>query len=44
VNAKIKALVDAQTRTEANVARKDESLRNLISEFDRERRERRNGK
>ena len=58
VNAKMNALVDAQIRNEANIARQaanidrleenaartDESLRNLISEFDRERRERRNGR
>jgi chromosome segregation ATPase len=51
LNAKINALIDAQlrteanvARTEANVARTDESLKDLIAEFDRHRREGRNGK
>lgn len=44
VNAKINALVDAQMRTEENLDRTDENLRNLIAVFDRFLRERRNGK
>jgi flagellar basal body rod protein FlgG len=50
VNAKINALVDshirlteAQARTEANQARTDEALRNLIAVVDRYFSERRNG-
>src|SRR4030095_15505865 len=43
VNAKINALVDAQIRTEGNLARTDENLRNLIAVVDRHLREGRNG-
>jgi len=43
VNAKIDALVDSQIRTDANVSRTDESLRNLIAVVDRYFREGRNG-
>jgi hypothetical protein len=44
VNAKINALVDAQIRTEGNLARTDENLKNLIAVVDRYLREGRNGK
>jgi hypothetical protein len=43
VNAKINALVDAQIRTEENLARTDENLRNFIAIVDRRFREGRNG-
>ena len=35
VNAKIDALVDSQIRTDENVSRTDENLRNLIAVVDR---------
>lgn len=44
VNAKINALVDAQIRTEENLARTDENLNNFIAAVDRRFREDRNGK
>ncbi|HEX6284122.1 MAG TPA: hypothetical protein VFZ71_04580 [Pyrinomonadaceae bacterium] len=44
VNAKINALVDAQIRTEDNLARTEQSLRSLIGVVDRHLREGRNGK
>ena len=44
VNAKINALVDAQIRTEENLARTDENLTNFIATVDRRFREDRNGK
>jgi len=44
VNAKIDALVDAQIRTDENVSRTDETLRNLITVVDRYFREGRNGR
>ncbi|MGH9908597.1 MAG: hypothetical protein ACRD8U_23815, partial [Pyrinomonadaceae bacterium] len=44
VNAKINALVDAQIRTEENVARTNENLTNFIAVVDRRFREDRNGK
>ncbi len=44
VNAKIKALVDAQIRSDENLSRTDESLRNLIAVVDRYFREGRNGR
>jgi len=43
VNAKINALVDLQIRTDENVRRTDESLRNLIAVVDRYFSEGRNG-
>ncbi|PYS79406.1 MAG: hypothetical protein DMF66_02885 [Acidobacteria bacterium] len=43
VNAKINALVDAQMRTDENVKRTDEAVRNLTAVVDRYFRERRNG-
>jgi succinyl-CoA synthetase alpha subunit len=43
VNAKINALVDAQIRTEENLARTDENLRNFIAVVDRRFSEGRNG-
>jgi hypothetical protein len=43
VNTKINALVDSQIRTDENVSRTDESLRNLIAVVDRYFSERRNG-
>lgn len=43
VNAKINALVDSQIRTDENVQRTDESLRNLITVVDRYFSEGRNG-
>lgn len=43
VNAKINALVEAQIRTEENLDRTDENLRNLIAVVDRFLREGRNG-
>ena len=43
VNAKINALVDAQIRTEENLARTDKNLRNLIDVVDRHIRDGRNG-
>ena len=44
VNAKLNAIVDAQIRTEENVARTNESLTNLIAVVDRRfREEDRNG-
>ncbi len=43
VNAKINALVDSQIRTEGNLARTDENLRNLIAAVDRYLSEGRNG-
>ena len=44
VNAKINALVDSQIRTDENVSRTDENLRNLIAVVDRYFSEGRNGK
>ncbi len=44
VNAKIDALVDSQIRTDENVSRTDESLRNLIAVVDRYLGEGRNGR
>jgi hypothetical protein len=44
VNAKINALVDSQIRTDENLSRTDENLRNLIAVVDRYFREGRNGK
>lgn len=44
VNAKINALVDAQIRTDENVSRTDENLRNLIAIVDRYFSDGRNGK
>jgi hypothetical protein len=44
VNAKINALVDAQIRTEENLSRTDENLRNFIAVVDRRFSEGRNGK
>lgn len=44
VNAKINALVDAQLRTEENLKKTDEHLRNLTSVVDRYFSEGRNGK
>jgi septal ring factor EnvC (AmiA/AmiB activator) len=43
VNAKINALVDSQIRTDENLSRTDENLRNLIAVVDRYFREGRNG-
>jgi len=43
VNAKINALVDAQIRTEENLSRTDENLRNFIAVVDRRFSEGRNG-
>jgi chromosome segregation ATPase len=43
VNAKINALVDAQIRTEENLSRTDENLRNFIVTVDRRFSEGRNG-
>jgi ABC-type transporter Mla subunit MlaD len=43
VNVKINALVDSQIRTDENVSRTDESLRNLIAVVDRYFSEGRNG-
>ena len=43
VNAKINALVDAQIRTEENLSRTDENLRNFIAAVDRRFSEGRNG-
>lgn len=43
VNSKLNALVDAQIRTEENMARTNESLTNLIAVVDRRFREDRNG-
>ena len=43
VNAKINALVDSQIRTDENVSRTDENLRNLIAVVDRYFSEGRNG-
>jgi len=43
VNAKIDALVDAQIRTEVNLARTDENLKNFIAAVDRRFRDDRNG-
>ncbi len=43
VNAKIDALVDSQIRTDENLRRTDESLRNLIAVVDRYCSEGRNG-
>ena len=44
VNAKIDALVDSQIRTDENVSRTDETLRNLIAVVDRYFTEGRNGR
>ncbi len=44
VNAKINSLVDAQIRTEENLSRTEESLRNLISVVDRHFTEGKNGR
>ncbi|HYN25859.1 MAG TPA: hypothetical protein VES69_12530 [Pyrinomonadaceae bacterium] len=44
VNAKINALVDSQIRTDENLRRTDESLRNLIAVVDRYFSEGRNGR
>ena len=44
VNAKINALVDSQIRTDENLSRTDESLRNLIAVVDRYFSEKRNGR
>ena len=44
VNAKIKALVDSQIRTDENLSRTDENLRNLIAVVDRYFSEGRNGR
>jgi hypothetical protein len=44
VNAKINSLVDSQIRTDENVSRTDENLRNLIAVVDRYFSEGRNGK
>ena len=44
VNAKINALVDSQIRTDENLSRTDESLRNLIAVVDRYFSEGRNGR
>jgi len=44
VNAKINALVDSQIRTDQNLSRTEESLRNLIAIADRYFSEGRNGK
>jgi division protein CdvB (Snf7/Vps24/ESCRT-III family) len=44
VTAKIDALVDFQIRTDENLSRTDESLRNLIAFVDRYFREGRNGR
>lgn len=44
VNAKIDALVDSQIRTNENLRRTDENLRNLIAVVDRSLSEGRNGK
>jgi hypothetical protein len=43
VNTKINALVDSQIRTDENLSRTDENLRNLIAVVDRYFREGRNG-
>ncbi|HYN25792.1 MAG TPA: hypothetical protein VES69_12195 [Pyrinomonadaceae bacterium] len=43
VNAKIDALVDSQIRTDENISRTDENLRNLIAVVDRYFSEGRNG-
>jgi hypothetical protein len=43
VNAKIDALLDSQIRTDENLSRTDENLRNLIAVVDRYFREGRNG-
>jgi predicted nuclease with TOPRIM domain len=43
VNAKINALVDAQMRTDENLNRTNEEVRNLTAVIDRHFRERRNG-
>jgi len=43
VNAKINALVDAQIRSEENLSRTDENLRNFIAAVDRRFSEGRNG-
>jgi hypothetical protein len=44
VNAKINALVDSQIRTDQNLSRTDENLRNLIAVVDRYFSEGRNGR
>jgi flagellar basal body rod protein FlgG len=44
VNTKINALVDAQIRTEGNLSRTEENLRNLITVVDRYFSEGRNGR
>ncbi len=44
VNAKINALVDSQIRTDENLSRTDENLRNLIAVVDRYFNEGRNGR
>jgi hypothetical protein len=44
VNVKINALVDSQIRTDENVSRTDETLRNLIAVVDRYFSEGRNGR
>src|SRR5438046_1885959 len=44
VNAKINALVDSQIRTDENLSRTDENLRNLIVVVDRYFSEGRNGR
>jgi|SRR4029450_7603051 hypothetical protein len=44
VNAKLSALVDSQIRTEENLARTDDNLRQLVSVVDRHFGQDRNGK
>lgn len=44
VNAKLNALVDAQIRTDENLSRTDEQMRNLIAVADRYFTEGRNGR